>query len=208
MKSLIVSVLFTCFGCAVLAQPAPEPASSSSMAVQRARIEQDRKREETRYAQEEAACYQRFAVNDCLREVRVRRRATFEDLKRQEISLNDEERKIRAGEQVDRTDEKASIKSSQEEADKRAAARQESQERMERAEQKKVDRQKDAAQKAGTPPRERSMTRDAPSEASKAEQKKSFEEKQRQALERKAERDKALAEKKKAKPASTLPELP
>lgn len=207
MKSLIVNVLFLCFGGAVLAQPEAEPAPSS-IAAQRARIEQDRKREEGRYVQEEAACYQRFAVNDCLREVRVRRRLTFEDLKRQEISLNDEERKIRAGEQVDRTDEKAAIKSSQEEADKRAAARQESQERMERAEQKKAERQKDAEQKAATPPRERSVTSDAPSEGSKAEQKKSFEEKQRQALERKIERDKTLAEKKKAKPASTLPERP
>lgn len=207
MKNLIIIALLLGCASAVLAQPAQEPAPSS-IAAQRARIKQDRQRAEGRYAQEETACYQRFAVNDCLRAVRVRRRATLEDLQRQEISLNDAERKIRAGEQVDRTDEKASLKSSQEEVDKRATAHQEYREHMERAEQKKVDRQKDVEQKAGTPPRERSVTSDAPSEASKAEKKKSFEEKQRQAIERKAERDKALAEKKSGKPASTLPERP
>lgn len=208
MKLFVVMGLMLGFIAMAFAQPAQDDAAIATLEAQRARIEQDRKREEARYAREEAACYQRFAVNDCLREIRVRRRATFEDLKRQETTLNDAERKIRAGEQVDRTDEKATIKASQEEADKRAAALRDSQERVERAAQKKAERQKDVEQKASTPPRVRNATTDAPSAESKAEKKTQFEEKQRQAIERKAERDKALAEKKAGKPPSTLPERP
>lgn len=206
MKSLIVSALLLGLAGTVPAQPAPAGAPSS-IAAERLRIEQEHKREENRYAQEEAACYQRFAVTDCLREVRVRRRATFEDLQRQEISLNDAERKNRAAEQIKRAEEKSSLQSEQEDIDRRAAARQAYRERLERAEQKKAERQKDAEQKAGVPPKARSSAASPHDSESRAAEKKIFDDKQRQALERKAQRDKAQAEKS-GQPAKPLPERP
>ena len=206
MKGLVVGALLLGLAGIAPAQPAPAGAPSS-MAAERLRIEQERKREENRYAQEEAACYQRFAVTDCLREVRVRRRATFEDLKRQEIVLNDAERKNRAAEQVKRAEEKASPQSGQEDADRRAAARQQYQERLERAEQKKAERQQASDQKAAVPPRTRSSAAGSRDGEARAADRKSFDDKQRQALERKARRDKAQAEKS-GQPAKPLPDRP
>jgi colicin import membrane protein len=52
------------------------------------------------------ACYQRFAVNDCLLDSRRARREVMADLRRQEVSLNDAQRKRRAAEQLLRSDEK------------------------------------------------------------------------------------------------------
>lgn len=206
MKTLILNMLLLGSFCTALAQQAPAEASSPT-AIERARIEQERKREEIRYAQEEAACYQRFAVTDCLREVRVRRRVTLEDFRRQEVKLNDAERKNRGTEQLKRADEKSSPQAEQDEADRRAAARQEYRERRARAEQKQTEQQKDMDQKASEPPRARSSAPRTIGAESRAVEKKTFEDKQRQAMERRAQRDKALAEKS-LQPARPLPQQP
>jgi colicin import membrane protein len=70
-----------------------DPAAKSAT---RARIQAERHHIETRSMAEEAACYQRFAVNDCLVDSRARRRTALQDLRRQEVSLNDAERAARA----------------------------------------------------------------------------------------------------------------
>ena len=72
-----------------------------------ARIRQSRATEQAGFAVLEAQCYRRFAVNDCLIDVRARRRDVLGDLRRQEISLNDAERKRRAAEQILRSDARA-----------------------------------------------------------------------------------------------------
>ena len=76
--------------------------------TERLRIQSERASAEQRFGQEEAACYSRFAVTDCVREVRARRRALLDDLRRQEFVLGDSERKQRALEQFQRLEEKAS----------------------------------------------------------------------------------------------------
>jgi len=45
---------------------------------------------------ESGACYQRFAVNDCLAKVQARRRATLGELTRQQNVLDDDQRKERS----------------------------------------------------------------------------------------------------------------
>jgi colicin import membrane protein len=58
---------------------------------------------------QEIACYQRFSVNDCLLENRRTQRDAIADLLRQEIQINDTQRKRRAAQQLLRTDEKLSV---------------------------------------------------------------------------------------------------
>jgi hypothetical protein len=54
----------------------------------------------------EKACYQRFAVNDCLLESRGTEREVMADLRRQEILVNDTQRKRRAARQLLRADQR------------------------------------------------------------------------------------------------------
>lgn len=103
---------------------------------ERSRIQADRVRQEARYEAEEAACYARFAVTDCLREVRRRRRESLDDLRSQEVALNDAERKRKALEQIERIKDKSSAQRMEEEAARRVEARAAQQEREERANQK------------------------------------------------------------------------
>lgn len=80
-----------------------DPAAKSTA---RARIQSERHHIETRSMAEEAACYQRFAVNDCLVDSRARRRMALQDLRRQEVSLNDAERAARAAAQAGTVEDK------------------------------------------------------------------------------------------------------
>lgn len=83
--------------------------------LERSRIQGSRLQEEARYQIEEKACYARFAVTNCLHEVRVRRRETFAVLRRQEQVLNDLERRRRTLEQMNRINQNSSARQSGEE---------------------------------------------------------------------------------------------
>lgn len=74
--------------------------------VERDRIGQTRANYEAMSARQEAQCYARFAVNDCLIKVRANRREVLGDLRRQEISLNDMRRRRRGADQLLRSDAK------------------------------------------------------------------------------------------------------
>ncbi|BDT68341.1 hypothetical protein os1_25230 [Comamonadaceae bacterium OS-1] len=80
------------------------------VAAEHARIDAERQRIEKRFAEEEAACFQKFAVNDCRDASRARRRVDMADLRRQEIALNDAERKRKGAEQLQRMEEAAAAK--------------------------------------------------------------------------------------------------
>jgi colicin import membrane protein len=204
MKTLFLAMNSLLLVVAVHAQQVA-PLGSDQVDAERARIEADRAREKTRIEKEEADCYQRFAVNDCLRDVHARRRAVMEELRRQEIILNDADRKRRAQEQTREIDEKSTARTQSDEAQKRQAARQQSEERARRAEQKKSA--SSAPGKGAPPPQAGASASQAKTAQRRAEDKKAFEEKQLAAQKRKAERDKALAEKT-GRPAKPLPDPP
>ncbi|HSV50983.1 MAG TPA: hypothetical protein VLJ57_02620 [Burkholderiaceae bacterium] len=86
--------------------PAPAPGSVEYVQEERGRITAQRQDVQARFAVEQAACYKRFAVTDCQQESRVRRRDELADLRRQEISLNDAERKKRGAEQTRKVESK------------------------------------------------------------------------------------------------------
>lgn len=84
-------------------------ASEVKVEAERTRIAQVRAREEARFAQEHAACYARFAVNDCILKARARLRTVLDELRRQEVVLNDAERKRKALQQLERIKEKTEV---------------------------------------------------------------------------------------------------
>ena len=89
------------------AQVEPGIAVEQKERLERQRIAQTREVERARLAAAEAQCYQLFAVNDCLIAVRRERRELLADLRRQELSINDAQRRRRGAEQLLRSDEKA-----------------------------------------------------------------------------------------------------
>ena len=139
-KWLVLILLMACFG--VKAQTG----SNSSNDAERLRISADRSRLQAAFALEETACYKRFLVNNCLNELKIKRRDTLADLRRQEIVLNDEARKAKAAVQLQKTEDKSSPEKLQQGADKRAQAVKDFEDRVEGDKQKKADR---VALKAG-----------------------------------------------------------
>lgn len=85
---------------AVAALALPVSAQPQDEAAQRARIAEERARAETEFEQAHKACYARFAVNDCISDARARRREQMADLRRQELALNDAERRRRGEERL------------------------------------------------------------------------------------------------------------
>jgi len=74
---------------------------------ERLRIQDARKQVQAESEQANAACYQKFAVSDCLRDVRAKNRPLLDALRRQEIILNDLERQAKAMEALIKIEEKS-----------------------------------------------------------------------------------------------------
>ena len=74
--------------------------------AQRQRISAERARAEAEFSRQEQACQSRFAVQACMDQTAVQRRALARGLMRQEAELNAMERQQRAQEQLQRSAEK------------------------------------------------------------------------------------------------------
>ena len=89
---------------------APRPTRSDVLELrepqQREWIDADARPIPGQFREQEIACYQRFAVNDCLLDSRRTEREIMADLRRQEILINDAQRKRRAARQLLRADER------------------------------------------------------------------------------------------------------
>jgi len=158
MKNTVVALLL---GMAVLPLWAQTSATTanSDLDAERARLSDERKAVEARYATEQAACFKKFAVEGCLQDSRRRRRADTENIKRQEAAINDFERKRRGAAELDKLEHQKSTQQSQD-ADAKREQSQESQK----------DREQRAAEHAAS----RGQTA-----SGEAEQKRQFENKQR-----------------------------
>ena len=198
----------------LLAATAHAQDEEAKLTAQRARLAEARSHTEAQYKAEEKACYSKFAVNDCLAGAKARRRQAVEDLRRQEIVINDAERKLRAAER----------RRSQEERDAAAQQRQEAAKSREMQDQ---ERQERAGEKAG---QRASQAASAPQKAAQRQQEVQQREEEKQAAQRRRdeeaaanvkEHEKALAEAQERKdkqqkriadrkkpPASSLPTPP
>ncbi len=130
----------------LLAQPVAGVATASGATAQvvrdgeRDRINTQRARLDAGFTAEYIACYKKFLTNKCLAEVKVRRDAVMADFRRQEISLDQQERKEKGAEQIRKTEEKSSAEKQQEAANKRATALKDNEARLEQEKQKVADR--------------------------------------------------------------------
>ena len=88
------------------AAPPSGAALAPWLSAERARVTQAREAANGRFAADETLCWQRFAVNDCLRQVRLQRRAALDQLRQQELALNEIERQRRAEQRLRQLDEK------------------------------------------------------------------------------------------------------
>lgn len=84
----------------------PHAAAAAQRKAEHERIRHEREALKAQQVKEEAACYQRFAVEDCLRAVRARGRDAEGRLRTQEIMLNDAERKEKAADRLKAIEEK------------------------------------------------------------------------------------------------------
>lgn len=98
---LLSGILACCVAWSAVAAERDATAASG-----RARIKDEQAQIRSRAATEEAACYQRFAVNDCLQAVRARQRQALGELRREEVALNDAERRKKSEERRRRLEEK------------------------------------------------------------------------------------------------------
>ncbi len=202
MKPWLLALMGLCLSACAQAQ-LTVPISEVQIKTEQADIDKHRVEIESKYTLQEAACYKRFAVSDCLREVRAAKRVSTEAIRRQEIGLSDAQRKTRELERANQAEEKISPASLKQAAERSEAAQIQHKERLDRAQQKKINAaQKEVQEGAETiqPPR----VEQSPAKAASAQAQQAFDEKQRRAKERKMQRDKSLAEKSN-KPVSPLP---
>jgi len=162
--------------------------------AQRAVITAEYSRLQAGFLTEEAACYKKFAVNNCLGKVDIRRREAMAELRRQEILLNDEERRIKGQEQIRKIDEKSSPERKQQAADRRAKALEDYQQRLEREKDKPPARttvpSNEKTGSTGNPEKllaqQKKNQARAAQQAEAAEKAKKFNERQKEARERRA----------------------
>lgn len=139
-KSFVVSVGMFCLLCLTGGWVCAQMLTEASNAAERSRIGAQRAQFELTFNAENKACYEKFFVNNCLNKVKARRQEVLSDLKRQETALNDQDRKARGAEQVNKTEEKASLQKQREAADKAGQALRDGQDRQVREQQKNTDR--------------------------------------------------------------------
>jgi hypothetical protein len=123
-------------------------AGGVDVTVERDRIRLEREAAQVQYEQEALLCQGKFAVNDCLKSAQKKRRDVTDHLRRQEISLNDHERKLKAAQQLDKIERRqATVKSRHEKPEVRAHERKNAPALSEQdfAAQKYVDKQTKAA---------------------------------------------------------------
>ena len=204
-KSTAAGLMMLCFGLQ----------AQTSSDAERLRITTERTDLEAGFALEDTACYKKFLVNRCLDEIKARRQIALADLQRQETVLNAEARKAKAADQLQKTQDKSSPDKLQQDADNRAQAVKDSDERTARNKQKNADRvalqggEKASAQASAgrlQNNQDKAAARDAKQTATAKELKK-YNDRQAQALERQARyaRDKASQTKAPAKPLPAQP---
>lgn len=99
-----------------IAQTAEPRPQSLDVGAERERIAQERAAAETVYAASERVCYSRFTVSGCLSDARKVRRLTTDELRRQELILNDMDRQTKAAEALKRIE--ANVATQQEQLEK------------------------------------------------------------------------------------------
>lgn len=134
-KPLLLALLWICVCFGARAQD-----EDPGIAAQRARIAAERKEAEAAFTAQQKQCYLKFAVNDCVKAAKSQRREKLADLRRQEISMNDAERKRKAAQRSGTLEERSSPEKLEAEAQRRAKAAAQENDRKARAAEKATRR--------------------------------------------------------------------
>lgn len=170
----------------VLAAGAAWAQTADEIEAERARIARERTARNQAYIEGRRACYQRFAVNDCLDDERLRHNEVMGDLRRQEIALNDLERAQRTAERLRVLEERQSEERLQQEESRRREALDASRQRDERAAAKSQEARQ-AAEAAGERAARAAKPRPAPGRPDEAANRERFERRREQAERHKQE---------------------
>ncbi len=214
-KSLVLALWMLMAGLPAWAQ-SNAATGAADLEAERNRLATERAAIEARYESERKACYARFAVEDCLRESRARRRTENDHLKRQESSINDIERQRRGAAELRKLDEKKTTERPQDSAQQREQSMQNQREREQRAADHAQGR---AATAAEAPERQRQFDQKQSNQAAEQakaaqrraeapEQAQRYEEKQRKAEEHRASRERQNANRTKPRGAPLPPAEP
>lgn len=179
----------------------PAVANVANVSQERTRIEALRAQESARFDALEQACYGRFAVNGCIKDVQAQRRAVLGPLKREIQALNATERQQQAAAKLQTLQQKAEEKALDDAQKERAAMQSGSQEVAARQPPSPTPR-------AAVAPRGDKTTSVTIDPVTQAQNRASYEDKQAQAAQRRAEVAKRLQEKKSAAPLAGLPSRP
>ena len=106
MKPQLLFCLLALAGPVGAQAPAPSDGLPERIASERQRLQAERDALEQRHEAWRRDCWQRFAVNDCLREVRRQYHAEVDPLRAQELTLNAEERAWRTLQREERLRDK------------------------------------------------------------------------------------------------------
>lgn len=199
MKKSILFALALLVSCTALWAESQRVVAGLDVQAERGRIQAERKAIEARSTTEQTACYQKFAVNDCIGASRAVRRTALADLRRQEVALNDAERKRKGTLQIQRMEQRESADTQEKEAKRRERSKTQTVTREATAERKQHEA---VTPKTPRSPRDPAAGRKSPAavEAAAAEERDRFRRKQEEAaahraqtIQRQAERKKPLA---------------
>jgi colicin import membrane protein len=84
--------------------------SEANVSGELTKIKQEKLAIDANLKKQEAACYKKFAVNDCLKDAKLESQAALNAVKRRELALNDQQRQLKI-ESIQRKKEISSIKS-------------------------------------------------------------------------------------------------
>ncbi len=127
--AVAVALAWHAWVCMASAQPA-------TLDAERARISTERAAVVARFGQRENDCRRQFFVSDCVSEAKAERRERLDDLRRQEVRVNDVERRNRSSDAQTRVAEKNSMAAASDRAEKVAIAQAASAERLVRQQNK------------------------------------------------------------------------
>ena len=183
-----------------LAQPAVD-AGQLERNSERTRITAERQKIESAYIAEQAICFRKFFANACLEKLLPPRSAALADLRRQEILINELERKISAADQLLKNEQRLLLQR-EKQTEQAIKVQQEADNLIERTKLKEIS-QRNAAEQAAANKADRDAKQDSSqSQAVELEAKRAqaaanveaLRKRQAQAAQRRAEREQRLRE--------------
>lgn len=184
----LVAVGVPALGMGVWAQT---PELTQRISIERQSIQSQRTSAEKIFQQDQSVCESKFAVFDCLRDARSKRRAVLDELRRQDLLLNDMERQAKAIDAMQRIQENTSEQRQQQALQQEQQALQAQRERQMRFDEKQT-LPRDPVPQSAVQPKE-SNSPDTLLESQR------YQDKLQQARQHKLEKEKATGDSKKSK---------